>query len=142
MPGKFSFSLSHNLLDDTTEDIAQFVAIQALKQMSVFQEDVARESDGETLEDSDEWALSELARYRTVRRGHFNLQYFVRQTVLDNGFCTVVNFRRTDSHTYTTTWTREAPFSTRTFKRPFTCYQGTYLAIAEAVGAALLYFCF
>ena len=27
--------------------------------MPVFQEDVAIESDGETLEDSDEWALSE-----------------------------------------------------------------------------------
>ena len=47
------------MLDVTTEDIKQFVAIQALKQMSVFQEDVAIESDGETLEDSDEWALSE-----------------------------------------------------------------------------------
>ncbi len=34
-------------------------AIQALKQMSIFQEDVAIESDGETLEGSDEWALFE-----------------------------------------------------------------------------------
>ena len=60
MPGEFPISLSHNLLDVTTEDIKQFVAIQALKQMSAFQEDVAIESDGETLEeDSDEWALSE-----------------------------------------------------------------------------------
>jgi hypothetical protein len=40
MPGEFPVSLSHNLLDVTTEDIKQFVAIQALKQMSVFQKDV------------------------------------------------------------------------------------------------------
>jgi hypothetical protein len=59
MPDEYHVSLNHNLLDVTTEDIKQFVAIQALKQMSVFQEDVAIESDGETLEDSDEWALSE-----------------------------------------------------------------------------------
>jgi len=59
MPGEFLVSLSHNLLDVTTEDIKQFDAIQALNQMSVFQEDVVIESDGETLEDSDEWALSE-----------------------------------------------------------------------------------
>jgi len=39
MPGEFPIYLSHNLLDVTTEDIKQFVAIQALKQMSVFQED-------------------------------------------------------------------------------------------------------
>ena len=54
MPGEFPVSLSHNLLDVTTEDIKQFVAIQALKHMSGFQEDVAIESDGETLEDSDD----------------------------------------------------------------------------------------
>ena len=36
MPGEFPVSLSHNLLDVTTEDIKQFVAIQALKQMLVF----------------------------------------------------------------------------------------------------------
>jgi hypothetical protein len=54
MPGEFLVTLSQNLLDVTTEDIEQFVAIQASKQMSVFQEDVAIESDGETLEDSDE----------------------------------------------------------------------------------------
>ncbi len=59
MPCEFPVSLSHNLLDVTTEDIKQFVAIQPLKQMSVFQEDVAIESDGGTLEDSDEWELSE-----------------------------------------------------------------------------------
>ncbi len=35
MPGEFLVSLSHNLLDVTTEDIKQFVAIRALKQMSV-----------------------------------------------------------------------------------------------------------
>jgi hypothetical protein len=57
MPGEFYASLSHNLLGVTTEDIKQFVAIQALKQMSVFQEDVAIESNGETLEDNDKWAL-------------------------------------------------------------------------------------
>jgi hypothetical protein len=49
MSGEFSISLSHNLLNVTTEDIKQFVAIQALKQMSDFQEDVTIESDGETL---------------------------------------------------------------------------------------------
>ncbi len=43
MPGEFTVSLSHNLLDVTTEDIKQFVAIKALKQMSVFQENVAIE---------------------------------------------------------------------------------------------------
>jgi hypothetical protein len=59
MPGEFLVSLSHNLLDVTTEDIKQFVAIYALKQMSSFQENVAIESDGETLEDNDEWVLSE-----------------------------------------------------------------------------------
>ena len=37
MLGEFPVSLSHNLLDVTTEDITHFVAIQALKQMSVFQ---------------------------------------------------------------------------------------------------------
>jgi hypothetical protein len=58
-PGEFLVSLSHNLLDVITEDIKQFDAIQALKQMSDFKEDVAIESNGETLEDSDEWALSE-----------------------------------------------------------------------------------
>ena len=57
MPGEFSVCFSHNLLDVTTEDINQFVAIQALKQKSVFHEDVAIESSGETLDDSDEWAL-------------------------------------------------------------------------------------
>jgi len=57
MPGEIPVSLSHNLLDVTMEDIKQFAAIQALKQMSIFQEDVAIESDGETLEDSDEWVL-------------------------------------------------------------------------------------
>jgi hypothetical protein len=36
MPGEFPVSLSHNLLDVTTEDIKQLVAIQSLKQMSVF----------------------------------------------------------------------------------------------------------
>ena len=40
MPDEFPVSLSHNLLDVTTEDIKHFFAIQALKQMSVFQEDV------------------------------------------------------------------------------------------------------
>jgi len=59
MPGEFPVSSSHNLLDVTTEDIKQFVAIQAVKQLSVFQENVAIESDGETQEDSDEWSLSE-----------------------------------------------------------------------------------
>ena len=59
IPGEFSVSLSHNLLDVTTEDIKQFVAIHALKQMSVFQEKVATESNNETLEDSDEWILSD-----------------------------------------------------------------------------------
>ena len=54
MRGEYLVTLSQNLLDVTTEDIEQFVAIQASKQMSVFQEDVAIESDGETLEDSDE----------------------------------------------------------------------------------------
>ena len=43
MPGEFPISLSHNLPDVTTEDIKQFIVIQALKQMSVFQEDVAIE---------------------------------------------------------------------------------------------------
>ena len=33
MPGDFSVSLSHNLLDATTEDIKQFVAIHASKQI-------------------------------------------------------------------------------------------------------------
>ncbi len=59
MPGEFLVSLSHNLLDVTTEDIKQFVAIQASKQMSVFQKVVAIESDGDTLENSDEWAIFE-----------------------------------------------------------------------------------
>jgi hypothetical protein len=36
MPSEFRVSLSNNMLDVTTEDIKQFVAIQALKQMSVF----------------------------------------------------------------------------------------------------------
>ena len=36
IPGEFPASLSHNVLDVTTEDIKQFVAIHALKQMSVF----------------------------------------------------------------------------------------------------------
>jgi hypothetical protein len=36
MPGEFHVSLSRNLLDVTTEDIEQFVAIQAFKKMSVF----------------------------------------------------------------------------------------------------------
>ena len=58
MPGKFRVSLSHNMLDVTTEDIKQFVDIHALKQMSIFQENVAIESDGEALEDSDERVLS------------------------------------------------------------------------------------
>jgi hypothetical protein len=49
MPGEFSVFLSHNLLYVTMEEIKQFVAIQALKQMSVFQEDVGVESNGETL---------------------------------------------------------------------------------------------
>jgi len=44
MPGKFRVSLSHNLLDVTTEDIEQFVAIRALKQISIFK-DIAIESD-------------------------------------------------------------------------------------------------
>jgi hypothetical protein len=47
------------LLDVTTEDIKQFIAIHALKQITVFQEDVAIGSDNEKLEDSDEWVLSE-----------------------------------------------------------------------------------
>ncbi len=41
MPGKFLVSLSHNLLDVTTEDIKQFVVIHDLKKMLVFKEDVA-----------------------------------------------------------------------------------------------------
>ena len=41
------------------EDIKQFVSIQALKQISIFQEDMTIESDGETLADSDKWALFE-----------------------------------------------------------------------------------
>ena len=59
MPCEILVSSSHNLLGVITEDIKQFVAIQALKQMSIFQEDVAIESDGETLEGSDDWTLSE-----------------------------------------------------------------------------------
>ena len=59
MPGGFLVSLSHNLLDVATEDIKQFIDILALKQMSVFQEDVGIESDNEMLEDSDKWVLSE-----------------------------------------------------------------------------------
>jgi hypothetical protein len=59
IPGEFLVCLSHNLLDVTTEDIKQFVAIHALKQMSIFQEVVATESDNETLQDSDEWILSD-----------------------------------------------------------------------------------
>jgi hypothetical protein len=59
MPGEFHVSLSHNLLDVTTGDIKQFIAIHPLKQMLLFQENVAIESGGETLEDSDEWVLSE-----------------------------------------------------------------------------------
>ena len=47
------------MLDVTTEDIKQFIAIHALKQITVFQEDVAIGSDNEKLEDSDEWVLSE-----------------------------------------------------------------------------------
>jgi len=54
MPSEFIVSLNHNLLDVTTEDITQFVAIHALKQVSVFQEDFAIESDNETLETSDQ----------------------------------------------------------------------------------------
>ena len=46
------------MIDVTTEEIKQFVAIHDLKQMSVFQ-DAAIESDNGTLEDSDEWELSE-----------------------------------------------------------------------------------
>ena len=41
MPGEFHVSLTINLLGVTTEDIKQLVAIQALKQMPVFQEGVA-----------------------------------------------------------------------------------------------------
>jgi hypothetical protein len=59
MPGKLFVSLSHDLLDITTEDIKQFVAIHALKQMSVFQEGVAIEINNEKLEDSHEWVVSE-----------------------------------------------------------------------------------
>jgi hypothetical protein len=36
MTGEFPIYLSHNLLDVTSEDITQFVAIQALKQILVF----------------------------------------------------------------------------------------------------------
>ena len=54
MPSEFIVSLNHNLLDVTTEDITQFVAIHALKQVSVFQEDFSIESDNETLETSDQ----------------------------------------------------------------------------------------
>ena len=36
MPGEFPVCLSHNLLDVTTEDIKQFVAIQALKKCQFF----------------------------------------------------------------------------------------------------------
>ncbi len=57
MPGEFLVSLSHNLLDVTTDDIKQFVDILALiKQMLVFHEDVAIELDVRNIE---EWALSE-----------------------------------------------------------------------------------
>ncbi len=47
------------MLDVTTEDINQFVATRALKQMLVFHEDIAIESDNKMLEDSDEWAFSD-----------------------------------------------------------------------------------
>ncbi len=36
MLGEFPIFLSHNLLDVTTEDVKQFIAIQAFKQISVF----------------------------------------------------------------------------------------------------------
>jgi hypothetical protein len=61
MPSEFPVSLSHNLLDVTLEDVKQFVAIRALKQiMSIFQKDHADiESNNVTLENSDEWLLFE-----------------------------------------------------------------------------------
>ena len=60
MPGDFPVSLSHNLLDVTTEDVKQFVAIHALKKLSsIRNDDHSIESEGETVEDSDEWSSSE-----------------------------------------------------------------------------------
>ena len=47
------------MLDVTTEDIKQFVASHALKEMSVIQEEVATESHNETSKESDEWILSD-----------------------------------------------------------------------------------
>jgi hypothetical protein len=53
MPYEFHASWSHNLLDVTTEDVKQFVAIHVLKEMSNFQTDhVAIESFNEMLEDT------------------------------------------------------------------------------------------
>ena len=40
IPYEFLVSLSHNLLDVTTEDVKQFVPIHALKQMTIFQNDI------------------------------------------------------------------------------------------------------
>ena len=60
MPGEFPVSLIHNLLDVTTEDVRQLVAIHALIRMSIFEkEHVVKELDNETLQDNDEWVLSE-----------------------------------------------------------------------------------
>ena len=60
MPDEFPVSLSHNLLDVTTEDAKQFTAIQALKNISfALNDDHEIETDGETVEDSDEWVFSE-----------------------------------------------------------------------------------
>ena len=50
MLGEFSVCLTHNLLDVTTENVKQFVAIHVMKQMSMFEmEHAAIESDIETL---------------------------------------------------------------------------------------------
>jgi len=55
IPGQFLVFLSHNLLDVCTDDVKQFVAIRAPKQMSIFEKDhVAIESDIETLENNGE----------------------------------------------------------------------------------------
>ena len=60
MPSEFHVSLSHNMLDVNTEDVEQFVVVHALKQKSIFQKDhAAIKSGNETLEDNDEWLLSE-----------------------------------------------------------------------------------
>ena len=59
MPDEFLVSLSRNSRHVAMEDVKQFVVIRALKKMLYLQEDVAIESHNETLEDCDEWVLSE-----------------------------------------------------------------------------------